>query len=122
MTDAIIGIPDVTTATTKAAPKPQQTATITMTAPDGATLQLVAERKAEGAKTYVMTMDATKKTQRGMTEDHASFDAAKKATEKMATQAAKLGWKRKEARRGFVPKPDAFTALPAPPTAPKAKK
>src|SRR3954470_22596599 len=116
-----ISIPDATT-TTPAPQKPQQTATITLSAADGGTLQLVAERKGEGARTYVITSDAAKKSQRGMTETHATFEAAKAATEKMATKAEKMGWTRRAARRGFAPKPDAFTALPAPVAAPKAKK
>src|SRR5688572_1235217 len=110
------------TAPTKAAtPKPQQTATVTLHV-HGSTMQIVAERKGEGARTYVITTDAAKKSSRGLTESHPTFEAAKAATEKMAKAAVKLGWQRREARRGFVAKPDAFTALPAPPPAPKAKK
>ena len=104
-----------------AIPKPQQTATITLTA-NGSTMAIVAERKAERARTYVITTDADKKSARGMTEPHATFEAAKVAIEKMAKAAVKAGWKRKEARRGFVAKADAFTALPAPPPVAKAKK
>lgn len=107
--------------TPEPAPKgPQKTATITLTA-TGATMAIVAERKGTGARTYVITTDtATKKSERGMTEDHhESFEAAKAATEKMAAKAVKLGWHRREARRGFVAKADAFNALPA---APKGKK
>ena len=111
---------ETTTPTTRAAaPKPQQTATITLNGPNEATLQIVAERKGEAARTYIITTGADKKSTRGMTEQHPTFEAAKKATEKMAAQAVKIGWKRKEARRGFVAKPDAFSTLPAPP---KAKK
>jgi hypothetical protein len=71
---------------------------------------------------YVITTDANKKSARGMTESHSSFDTAKAATEKMAVKAEKLGWKRREPRRAFAPKPDAFTTLPAAPAAAKAKK
>jgi hypothetical protein len=108
-------------ATTPATPKPQ-TSTITLTAHDGATLQLVAERKGQGGRSYVITTGADKKSQRGMTETHATFEAAKAAADKMAKASEKLGWKRNEARRGFVAKPDAFTTLPAPPPVAKAKK
>lgn len=102
-----------------AAPKAQQTATITLHG-HGATMQIVAERKAdESARTYVITTDASKKSLRGLTEQHPNFEAAKTHTEKMAMKAEKLGWARRVATRGFVAKPDAFTALPA---APKAAK
>jgi hypothetical protein len=108
------------TATTPVTPKVPQTATITLLG-NGATMQIVAERKAdESARTYVITTDtATKKSVRGMTTPHVNMEAAKKATEKLAAQASKLGWVRREGRRGFVAKADAFSTLP---TAPKAKK
>lgn len=105
-----------------AAPKLPKTATITLTGPNDTQLQIVAERTKDAARTYVITTDAAKKSTRGMTEPAASFEAAKKHTEKLAMQAVKLGWKRREARRGFVAKADDFNALPAPPAAPKAKK
>jgi hypothetical protein len=118
-----------TTETTAAtvAPKFAKSATITLTAP-GATLQLVAERKADGsARTYAITTDtARKKTERGMTESHTNFEAAKVAIATSAAKAEQLGWSRRVAGRGFVAKPDAFTALPAALTAvtpsPKVKK
>jgi hypothetical protein len=116
MTETINATTDATA--TIAAPKPQQTATITLNA-HGSVIQLVAERRATGARTYVITTDAAKKSSRGMTENHATFEAAKAATEKMAKAAEKGGWQRKAARRGFVAKPDAFSTLPS---APKAKK
>lgn len=114
---------DATATGTISLPQPPKTATITLTA-NGSTMAIVAERKGDGAKTYVITTGADKKSARGLTEHHATFEAAKSATEKMATKAEKLGWKRREARRGFVAKADAFTAIPAPPPppAPKAKK
>ena len=111
---------------TAAAPKLAKTATITLRAADGL-MQIVAERKADNsAKTYVLTTDADKKTERGMTANHPTFEAAKAATEKMAAKAVKLGWQRREARRAFVAAPDAFSDIPAPPKAaapaPKAAK
>jgi hypothetical protein len=102
-----------------AAPATPKSATITLTAADGSVMAIVAERKGDGAKSYVLTTGADKKTSRGMTEEHATFDAAKAATEKLAKSATKLGWQRKVTRKGFVAKPDAFSSLPA---APKAKK
>lgn len=110
--------PTETVATALAPKGVQKTATITLSA-NGATMQIVAERKGDGARTYVITQDAAKVSARGMTEDHATFEAAKAHTEKMTKAAAKSGWTRKAARRGFVAKADAFTTLP---TAPKAKK
>jgi len=108
------------TVTTPKAPKLPQTSTLTLTA-NGATLQIVAERKGDGARTYVLTTDAaTKKTTRGMTANHPSFEAAKKSIAEQAVKAEKLGWQRKTVVRGFTPKPDAFSSLPAAP-APVAK-
>lgn len=105
------------------APKVPQTATITLTAPNGSTLALVAQRlKDNTASSFAITTDPDKKTSRGMTEKHATFEAAKKATAVLASKAEKMGWTRREARRGFVAKPDAFTSLPAVPVASKAKK
>ena len=107
-------ITDTGTAAPAATAKPpQRTATITLTA-NGSVMSIVAERKGEAARTYVITTDAAK-SQRGMTEHHATFEAAKTAIATRATQAEKLGWTRPTARRGFVAKPDAFSNLPAAP-------
>ena len=105
--------------TSDPAKKPQMSATVTLTGPDGATLQIVAERRPDGARTYILATDAAKKTTRGMRESHETFDAAKAAIEKSAKTAEKLGWKRRAPRVGFTPKPDAFKTMPAPA---KAKK
>jgi hypothetical protein len=112
--DATISIPDGTET-----PLPKS-ATITLTAP-GATMSIVAERKPDNsAKTYVLTADENgKNTKRGISETHATFEAAKLVTERLAKAAEKLGWARKQKRQGFVSRPDAFTTIPAPP---KAKK
>ena len=110
--------------TPKAPPKSQ---TITLTAPGGV-LQLIAERRADdSARSYVITTDtATKKSARGMTEMHASFEAAKAAIAAAAAQATKLGWSRRLAGRKFVARPDAFSTIPAAPkaapTAPASQK
>jgi hypothetical protein len=109
-----------TTTTEATTPKLPKTATITLHAADKSFMQIVAERKGDSARTYVLSTDAaTKKTTRGMSADHPSFEAAKKETEKLAAKAAKLGWQRAAARRAFVAKPDAFSTLPA---APKGEK
>jgi ribosomal protein L18 len=112
---------DTTNDTTTQEPKaPAKTATITLTAPGG-TVQIVAERKGEGARVYVITTDTEKKSARGMTASHQSFEAAKAASEKMAAKAVKMGWTRTVRRAAFTPKPDAFTSLPTPPAAPASK-
>jgi hypothetical protein len=84
-------------------------------------LTVFAVRKKDGsAVTYVTTADsATKKTTRGMTQKHETFEDAKSAMAKQAAHAEKLGWSRASAGRRFVPKPDAFSSLPS---VPKAKK
>lgn len=73
---------------------------------------------------FVTTTDGSKKMQRGMTQSHPTFEEAKAALTKLATDAEGLGWSRRTAGRGFSPRPDAFSALPAAPvkgsTGPKA--
>jgi hypothetical protein len=103
------------TATT---PKLAKTATITLSANDSQ-MQVVAERTKDGARTYVLTIGADKKTARGMTTVHPTWDEAVASTTATAKAAEKLGWTRRVPGRHFVAKPDAFTALPA---APKAGK
>ena len=104
-------------------PKLPKTATITLTS-NGVTLTLRAHRLRVGAETFVTTTDTNKVTTRGMTESHPSFEVAKAAIAASAEKATKLGWVRKEAGRGFVAMPDAFSELPKAPKAapPKAKK
>jgi hypothetical protein len=100
-------------------PKVQKTSAITLTAP-GARLTLLAVRRTEGAETFATTTDlATKKSTRGMTTRHATFEAACAALKVQAAKAQKLGWVRRAPGRGFAARPDAFTELPAPPKAAK---
>jgi hypothetical protein len=107
--------------TTKTATTPK-TATITLRA-GGTTMRLLAQRRPdETAVTYVTTVDPDKKTTRGMTETHPTFDAARAALAGLAAKAEKLGWSRAVAGRGFVARPDAFTTLPAAPKATVVKK
>lgn len=123
----------MTTDETKTAPvtpkaaKVSKSFSVTLTDGSGALLRITAIRKKEGATTHVVkttkTADGKRKNERGMTATHPSLDAAKAAVGKLATEAAKLGWARKEGARGYTPKPDAFTALPAAGTvAPKTTK
>ena len=109
------------TTPTPATPTPvaQKSATITLRAADGSTMQICAERKGDGAKTYVITTGVDKKSARGMSMAHESWDAAVACTAATAEVAAKLGWTRRVAGRMFTPKPDAFSS---PPKAPKGKK
>ena len=97
--------------------KLQKTATITLHAQD-VTLQLVAERTTNGARAYALTTGADKKTLRAMTAPHPTFEVAVAYNTKLALDAAKKGWTRKVAAKGFQPKPDAFSSIPA---APKGK-
>jgi hypothetical protein len=118
---SVLRDPDLSTFRDIAQPK---TASITLTSA-GTRLTLLAVRRGEGAETFVTTTDAAKKTTRGMTEKHADFATAKAAIATQAQAAAKLGWVRRAAGRGFVARADAFTTLPAAPKvapAPKAKK
>lgn len=92
-----------------------KSARITLTA-SGSRLTLFAMRRPDGtATTYIATTDvATKKTTRGMTEKHTTFEVAKTAVGKRAVEAEKLGWHRAARRSGFVAKPDAFSSIPTP--------
>src|SRR5687767_14612032 len=82
-----------------------KSARISLTA-NGSQLTLFAIRKAGNtAATFAVTTDlATKKAARGMTQKHATFEAATGAIAKQAVQAEKLGWLRKAAGRRFVQK------------------
>jgi hypothetical protein len=88
---------------------------------DGTFLRLIAVSRRIGAQTFALTTtklpDGKKKNERGMTAQHPSLDAAKAAVEKLAVEAAKLGWSKAERRAGYTARPDAFDKLPAPPKA-----
>ncbi len=94
--------------------KAPKTSRITLTS-TGAKLILLAQARPDGSgTTYAATTDlTTKKTTRGMTKNHATFDAAKAEIARMAVAAEKIGWIR-PLRKGFTAKPDAFTTMPAP--------
>jgi hypothetical protein len=99
---------------------PPKSYSVTLRGADGATLQLVALRKADGtASSYAIhstkAASGKRNSERGATQQHASFDAARAAVEKVATEAAKRGWVRKPRTAGFAAKPDAFSLanLPA---------
>ena len=99
-----------------AAPKPKKSARVTLTAGD-ATLLLNARAKADGGvETFVTTTTGKDaKPVRGMTTKHKTFVEAQAALEVLSKKAESGGWKRKAIGAGFKAKPDAFSALPAPP-------
>ena len=108
-------------------PKQAKSFTISLrSAVDSSYLNLCVERTANGARSYVQVISADKKSSRGMSATHSSFDEAKDAMVLRATEAVKLGWQRPASAKGFAPKPDAFASLPKPstaaPKAPKGKK
>ena len=82
---------------------------------EGAKLVLMAQSRPSGeATTYAATTDlTTKKTTRGMTKHHTTFDAAALELGAMLRNAQKIGWQ-KSVRKGFTAKPDAFSTMPAP--------
>jgi hypothetical protein len=99
---------------TSKAPKEQKTSTITLTA-HGSTLQIIAERWKDSARSYVIVTDPEKKSTRGLTKIHATFEEAQAAIASSAKHAVKIGWTRKVAGRVFQAKPDAFSSIPAAP-------
>jgi hypothetical protein len=105
-----------TTSTPAASAMPKKSARITLTAGD-ATLLLNAKAKSDGtAETFVTTTTGTDaKPVRGMTTKHKTFAEAQAAIDTLSKKAETAGWKRKAAGPVFKPKPDAFSALPAPP-------
>ena len=73
--------------------KTPKTSRITLTS-TGAKLILLAQARPDGTgTTYAATTDlTTKKTTRGMTKNHTTFEAAKAEIAKMAVAAEKIGW------------------------------
>jgi hypothetical protein len=101
--------------TTTEESRPVKSAMVTLKA-NGATLTLLATLKTDGsAVTHVTTRDADKTLTRGMTETHASMDAARAHLATLAEKAEKLGWQR--GVRTVASKPDQFSKLPAAPKA-----
>jgi hypothetical protein len=101
--------------------KEPKSRSVTLRGAAGATLTVVAERKATGAACYVLHSvpgeGKKRKTTRGATTQHANMDAARAAADKLVKDALAKGWTRAERPAGFRPKPDAFTELPSPATA-----
>jgi hypothetical protein len=94
----------------------QETATVTLRAGDTSMRILALRRRDGSATTTVTVIGADKKTSRGMTKVHADFATAQTHLAKLVAEATGKGWTRRHGG-GFTPRPDAFSALPAPPTA-----
>ena len=101
--------------------KQARTRTATLKA-NGSRLRIVAQRKGGTAITLVATTDADKKTVRGMTEAHESFEAATAHLAVLTAKAEKAGWKRGAAAGGYAAKPDVFSVMPTAPQLHPAKK
>jgi|SRR4051812_32096862 hypothetical protein len=101
-----------TATTTK--PAAARSASITMRA-NGSILTLLALRTESGATTTVTTKHPNEKSVRGMSEQHKTFEAAKARLDVLAKDAEKQGWVR--GKFEAMSKPDAFSAIPAAPTA-----
>lgn len=78
-------------------------------------LTILARRTGSGGEATVTTIDAKKKTTRGMTQKFESFEEAVEALGKLVKDATAKGWKKSERSGGFKARPDAFSAMPAAP-------
>src|SRR5262245_60877510 len=101
--DADMTTETTTGPTTNAADAPQptrdaKTASVTLTAGDSI-MRILATRHGDGsASTFVTTTDGSKKTTRGMTEEHTSMAAARTAMSRLVKDAEGLGWRRRAGR------------------------
>jgi hypothetical protein len=104
---------------TDAVAKAPRSFSTTLHGADGATLRIMALKRADGSAitfaVHTVKDGKKRKNTRGATEQHPSLDKAKVAMEKLAATALKAGWVKKERAGGFARKPDAFTSssLPA---------
>jgi hypothetical protein len=108
------------------AEKGSRSFSITM-AGDAGTLKISAQAKKDGTATtfaVLTTKDGKKKktNTRGASSEHPDLDKAKGAAERLAVEAVKRGWVRKERAAGFTPKADAFTAANLPSASKPSKK
>lgn len=114
------------TAAPAVAAKGSRTSSVSFRGEAGTELRLVLETRRDGsARTYAVhsTREGKKvRNARGATQRHASAEAARAAQDRLAAQAVKQGWVRKERVGGFAPKPDAFDAAHLPAPAAKARK
>lgn len=108
-------------------PKARRFHSVGLRGDGGQLMRITAEAKKDGsAVTYVtVTTPGKKGAAKGASERHADLDKARARMERLAADAAKLGWTRKASSGGFKARPDAFDAahLPSPAgAAPKATK
>ena len=109
-------------AVTDVVEKPTKRLSTSLTA-GGVRLTILAMRRPDDSGTvFVQTTNIkTGSTERGMTQNFESFDAASDAVKSLALDAQNKGWKRAERAGGFKARPDAFTSIPTPPIS-KGKK
>jgi hypothetical protein len=84
---------------------------------EGALLLVRAYRHGGGFRTEVHHTASGKKRERGLSQGHATFEAAKAAVSATVEKAKKAGWKQKERGLNLKRKDDLFSILPPPPKA-----
>jgi hypothetical protein len=88
-----------------------------LTDPAGNELAVFVERAKAGWRTYARHAAGAgkaRKVARGASAQHPDEKAARAAQAALVASAEKAGWRRREARPGFAPRPDAFTAASLP--------
>jgi hypothetical protein len=108
-----------TNETTPEPQKPQKSTGIALRA-GGSRMRIRASRRIAGGVTTVTTKVGKEPAVRGMTERHATFEAAVAYLEVLAGKAVKQGWTR--GTGAFTSKPDAFSEMPAAPKPAKVAK
>ena len=125
MTTAAVESPKAKTAEEpKAKPRAEQKVWgVYLTDPAGGELAVFVERTKAGWRScarHATGAGKNRKLSRGASAQHSDEKAARAAQASLVATAEKAGWKRREARPGFAPRPDAFTAASLP--KPAAKK
>jgi hypothetical protein len=112
-----------------AAPKVKRFYSVGLKGDGGQLVRVTAARSKDGASSYAtryFTEGGKKRSEKGATERHPTFEKARERVEQLAAKLAKLGWWRPSGGSGgFKARPDAFDAdhLPLPgAAAPKAGK
>jgi hypothetical protein len=82
---------------------------------EGALLLVRAYKHSGGFRTEVHHTPAGKQRERGLTQEHPTFEAAKAAVSATVEKAKKTGWQQKERGLNLKRKADLFSALPVPP-------
>jgi hypothetical protein len=102
-----------TTETQETAQKLAKSVTIGLRA-GASRMRLVAHRRRDGSARTFCAVTTDKKTTRGMSAMHESFQEATVHLAVLAEKAEKLGWSR-GAAGGYSAKPDAFSVMPTAP-------